>query len=111
MKNIALVAHDNRKSDLIEWISNNWEEIVKHKIYCTGTTGKLVEQALKQQCEKHNCKLPDVVKLKSGPLGGGQQMGSMITEDKINLFIFVSTIHLHIFSRVYFCFLLPTLLI
>ncbi|MCD4795411.1 MAG: methylglyoxal synthase [Bacteroidales bacterium] len=89
MKNIALVAHDNRKVDLIEWVSYNWEEIIKHKIYCTGTTGKLVEQALKQQCEEHNCNLPEIIKLKSGPLGGDQQMGSLITENKIDLFIFL----------------------
>ena len=89
MKNIALVAHDNRKIDLIEWVSFNWEEIIKHKIYCTGTTGKLVEQALKQICEKHNSEMPEVIKLKSGPLGGDQQMGALITENEIDLFIFL----------------------
>ena len=87
MKNLALVAHDNRKSDLIEWVEYNWEEISIHKIYCTGTTGKLVEQALKQKCREYDCKMPEVIKLKSGPLGGDQQMGALITEGKIDMFI------------------------
>ena len=89
MKNIALVAHDNRKADLIEWVSYNWKEIIKHKIYCTGTTGKLVEKTLIQKCEEHNFDIPEIIKLKSGPLGGDQQMGALITENKINLFIFL----------------------
>ena len=89
MKNIALVAHDNRKADLIEWVSYNWKEIIKHKIYCTGTTGKLVEQNLKQKCQEYDNKMPEVIKLKSGPLGGDQQMGALITENEIDLFIFL----------------------
>jgi len=89
MQNLALVAHDNRKADLIDWVSFNWEEIVKHKIYCTGTTGKLVEKTLQDKCSEHNCKMPELVKLKSGPLGGDQQMGALITENEIDLFIFL----------------------
>ncbi|MCF6365524.1 MAG: methylglyoxal synthase [Bacteroidales bacterium] len=89
MKTIALVAHDNRKTDLIEWVSFNWKEISKHKIYCTGTTGKLVEKALQDKCGENNCNMPAVVKLKSGPLGGDQQMGALITENEIDLFIFL----------------------
>jgi len=89
MKNIALVAHDNRKADLIEWVKFNWKEISDHKIFCTGTTGKLVEKALKEKCEENNCNIPQIVKLKSGPLGGDQQMGALITENNIDLFIFL----------------------
>ncbi len=89
MKNIALVAHDNRKIDLIEWVKFNWGELSENKIYCTGTTGKLVEKALSEKCKEHNCKTPEIIKLKSGPLGGDQQMGALITENKIDLFIFL----------------------
>ena len=88
IENLALVAHDNRKVDLIEWVSFNWDEIIKHKIYCTGTTGKLVEKGLKQKCKEHNYKIPEIIKLKSGPLGGDQQMGALITEGEIEMFIF-----------------------
>lgn len=89
MKNLALVAHDNRKEDLIDWVSFNWSEIIKHKIYCTGTTGKLVEKALQEKCSEHNCTMPELIKLKSGPLGGDQQMGALITENGIDIFIFL----------------------
>jgi len=89
MKTIALVAHDNRKADLAEWVSFNWEELSKHKIYCTGTTGKLVEDTLAQKCKEHHKHIPRVIRLKSGPLGGDQQMGALITEGKIDLFIFL----------------------
>ena len=41
-KTIALVAHDNRKADMVEWVEWNWEKLLKHKLVCTGTTGKLV---------------------------------------------------------------------
>ena len=46
IKNIALVAHDNRKKDLIEWVEWNYETLIPHNLICTGTTGKLVEKAL-----------------------------------------------------------------
>ena len=45
-KRIAMIAHDNRKKDLIEWVEWNWEILQDHQIICTGTTGKLVEEAL-----------------------------------------------------------------
>lgn len=88
-KTIALVAHDNRKHDLAEWVEWNWQELIKHKIYCTGTTGKLVEETLTKKVIKDgNIKL-DIIKLKSGPLGGDQQLGSLIVEGKIDVFIFL----------------------
>ena len=87
MKNIALVAHDNRKDDLIKWIKWNWKELVSHKIYCTGTTGRLVEEVLQDKPGK--IKEFEVIKLKSGPLGGDQQMGALISEGKIDLFVFL----------------------
>ena len=48
--NLALVAHDNRKADLIEWVERNYESIMHHKWICTGTTGALIEESLKKNC-------------------------------------------------------------
>ena len=88
IKNIALVAHDNRKKDLIEWIEWNYTSLIEHKLICTGTTGKLVEQALKKKLGNNNIDL-QITKLKSGPLGGDQQLGAMIAEGKVDLIIFL----------------------
>ena len=88
IKNIALVAHDNRKKDLIEWVEWNYTSIVEHKLICTGTTGKMVEQSLKIKLEKEDMDF-DIIKLKSGPLGGDQQLGAMIAEGKVDVIIFL----------------------
>jgi methylglyoxal synthase len=87
-KTIALVAHDNRKKDMIEWVSWNWKELSDHDLVCTGTTGKLVQEALHPKAEEHNVTAPEMTRLKSGPLGGDQQLGAMISEGKIDLLIF-----------------------
>ena len=103
--NIALVAHDSRKKELIEWVKYNWVELSNpsHKLYATGTTCKLIRQALAEAeidlkdgdevdeeyfktvkaayDEKVNCLL-------SGPLGGDQQIGAMIAEGNIDVLIF-----------------------
>jgi len=88
IKNIALVAHDNRKKDLIEWIEWNYPSIIKHRLICTGTTGALVELALKKKTEKAEHDF-QITKLKSGPLGGDQQLGALITEGKVDIIIFL----------------------
>jgi methylglyoxal synthase len=77
-RRIALVAHDNKKQDLIEWASWNRAVLANHTIYATGTTGKLLEQALD---------FP-VHTLMSGPLGGDQQIGAKIAEGEIDFLIF-----------------------
>ena len=87
-KRIALVAHDNRKADLIEWVEWNWKILSDHQIICTGTTGRLVEEALKKRAEKESTLKHKIIKLKSGPLGGDQQLGALITEGKIDMIIF-----------------------
>lgn len=87
IKNIALVAHDNRKKDLIEWVEWNYETLIPHNLICTGTTGKLVEQALLKKSKKEDFKI-SIQKLESGPLGGDQQLGAMIVEGKIDFMIF-----------------------
>ena len=77
-KRIALVAHDNKKKDLLEWAQFNRELLVKHDLFATGTTGALIEKALDTT----------VVKLQSGPLGGDQQIGAKIAEGSIDFVIF-----------------------
>jgi methylglyoxal synthase len=90
-KHIALVAHDNRKMDLVGWVEYNWRSLLKHDLVCTGTTGKLVAETIERKrtteggadAPKANIKL-----LKSGPLGGDQQLGASIAEGDIDLVIF-----------------------
>ena len=90
MKSIALVAHDHMKPDLIDWVETNWERLKDHKLICTGTTGKLVEAALlgKMGAVKDGVQSINITKLKSGPLGGDQQLGSLIAEGSIDILIF-----------------------
>jgi methylglyoxal synthase len=88
-KRIALVAHDNRKKDLIEWAEWNYDILIHHKLISTGTTGKLVEEAIKKKLNGEDAQLFEIMKLKSGPLGGDQQLGAMIAEGKIDLLIFL----------------------
>jgi methylglyoxal synthase len=90
-KHIALVAHDNRKADLIEWVEWNQRLLRKHKLICTGTTGKLVEDALAKMSRKDAGAAAasiEIAKLKSGPLGGDQQLGAMIVEGRVDVIIF-----------------------
>ena len=77
-KRIALVAHDHKKADLLEWVRFNKQTLLKHELFATGTTGLLLEQEL-------NCKL---TVFESGPLGGDLQIGGCIADGKINFLIF-----------------------
>ena len=77
-KRIALVAHDNKKKDLIEWAYYNRTVLSRHELFATGTTGKLIEEKLNQP----------VKKLLSGPLGGDQQMGAMVAEERLDMMVF-----------------------
>lgn len=87
-KIIALVAHDNRKADMIEWVEWNWEKLMRHKLVCTGTTGKLVEEAISRKFGENVYDHLQITKLKSGPLGGDQQLGAKISEGNIDILIF-----------------------
>lgn len=91
VKRIGLVAHDNRKKDLVEWVEWNWKELMHHKLICTGTTGRLVEEALEKKIREAESPVKNLVitKLKSGPLGGDQQLGAMIADGKIDMLIFL----------------------
>lgn len=88
-KTIALVAHDNRKNDIAEWVKWNSEILSNHHLVCTGTTGKVVEEALENTLPKRAFETLKITKLKSGPLGGDQQLGAMISDDKIDILIFL----------------------
>lgn len=78
-KNIAIIAHDGKKKDLIEWAYQNKENLSKHNIYGTGTTGLLLERELKIK----------VTKFRSGPLGGDLQIGAEIVVGNIDVLIFI----------------------
>ena len=77
-KRIALVAHDNKKRDLLEWAEFNRDLLCEHDLIATGTTGSLLEQVLETE----------VHKLQSGPLGGDQQIGAKVAEGLIDFIIF-----------------------
>lgn len=77
-KKVALVAHDNKKRDLVEWAKYNRDLLAHHTIYATGTTGTLLEQELGFPIRK----------LESGPLGGDQQIGAKIVDGDIDFLIF-----------------------
>lgn len=87
--NIALVAHDGRKQELLQWIRFNHSTLSKYNLYATGTTGKLIsELEIDQEGEITKPFEGKVTRLLSGPLGGDQQIGAMIAEGKINMLIF-----------------------
>jgi methylglyoxal synthase len=77
-KRIALVAHDGRKKDLLDWVKFNKTTLSTHFLYGTGTTGKIIAEATD---------LP-IKRLISGPLGGDQQIGAMIAEGKLDILVF-----------------------
>jgi len=77
-KKIALVAHDNKKRDLLEWAKFNRDLLAHHEVYATGTTGETMERQLGLK----------VNKLQSGPLGGDQQIGAKIVSNEIDFLIF-----------------------
>jgi len=77
-KHIALIAHDNRKRDMLDWVSFNRGTLAQHELYATGTTGALVEAELG---------LP-VTRFLSGPLGGDQQVGAGIAEGRLDVVFF-----------------------
>ena len=87
IKTIALVAHDNRKQDLLEWVAYNYKRLEDKKLVCTGTTGRLVKETLEKRLNGKRAK--DIQLLKSGPLGGDQQLGAMVAEGRIDMIIFL----------------------
>lgn len=88
LKKIALVAHDNCKKDLVEWVGWNWNLLIKHQLVCTGTSGNLVEKAINNKMNSDDNVKLNITKLKSGPFGGDQQLGAMIVNGEIDILIF-----------------------
>jgi len=78
-KRIALIAHDARKGDLVAWVGAHLHLLTRHAILATGTTGRKVQETYP---------ILTVALVKSGPLGGDQQIGAMIAEGQIDLLIF-----------------------
>jgi len=78
-KNIALIAHDNRKKDLLEWVKYNKGSLRQHNLFATGTTGMLINQETGLE----------VTRFRSGPLGGDQQVGAKIAEGQVDFMIFL----------------------
>ncbi len=85
IRGIGLVAHDAMKKELTDWALYNSEKLIGHKFYATGTTGSLIKAALEI---KHPDIKWDFTLLKSGPLGGDQQMGSRIVDGEIDYMFF-----------------------
>ena len=79
-KNIALIAHDGKKAELIKWCKDNAEILNKHFLCGTGTTARMITDATGLPVRGYN----------SGPLGGDQQIGAKIVEGKIDFVIFFS---------------------
>jgi methylglyoxal synthase len=78
-KKVGLVAHDARKQDLIDWVTLYEAKLAQHELYATGTTGSLLMKA---------CPSLRITCLKSGPLGGDQQLGALIAEEKLDVLFF-----------------------
>ena len=88
-KNIAVVAHDNCKNELLDFIACNYDVLRQHSLMATGTTGGLVEDLLKELAAKTGGeKAKEVHRLKSGPLGGDQQLGAAISDGQVDVLFF-----------------------
>lgn len=81
---IALVAHDNRKADMVEWALHNADMLAKHKLICTGTTGSLIQQALSEKGIE-----ADITCMNSGPMGGDAEIAALVVRKQINMAIFL----------------------
>lgn len=78
-KNIALVAHDQKKPDIVKWAQQHAHKLCNHNLFGTGTTGRLIKEAAPQL---------NITAMKSGPLGGDQQLGAMICEGQLDILFF-----------------------
>lgn len=88
-KTIALIAHDRRKSDMIEWVNHNSNLLYMNNIVCTGTTGSLVEVVINNYSDKNNLERKLINKMNSGPMGGDAQIAAMVVEGKIDMCVFL----------------------
>ena len=81
---IALVAHDRRKADMVEWAVHNADMLSKHKLICTGTTGGLIKQAFDEKGID-----ADITCMNSGPLGGDAEIAALVVRKQVNLAVFL----------------------
>ena len=81
---IALVAHDRRKADMVDWALYNADMLSKHKLICTGTTGGLIEEAMKERGIE-----VDMTRMNSGPMGGDAEIAALVVRKQIDLAIFL----------------------
>jgi methylglyoxal synthase len=81
---IALVAHDRRKTDMVEWAVHNADTLSHHKLVCTGTTGRLIDSALKKVDVN-----ADITFMNSGPLGGDAEIAALVVRKQVDLAIFL----------------------
>lgn len=81
---IALVAHDRRKADMVEWVLSNAEMLSTHKLICTGTTGGLIREAL----QKDGVEV-DITCMNSGPMGGDAEIATLVVRKQVNLAVFL----------------------
>jgi len=89
-KTIALIAHDARKADMVEWVEHNAFTLLNNNLVCTGTTGGLIDKILQTiATDTISNKHPNVNKKKSGPMGGDAQIAAMVVEGKIELCVFL----------------------
>lgn len=95
--NIALIAHDARKAEMLEWVQYNWETLSRHKLFATGTTGRLIENlTFDVEFDEHGQTVKETISpfkgkvtcLLSGPLGGDAQISAGVAEDRIDAVIF-----------------------
>ena len=81
---IALVAHDNRKADMVEWAVFNAEMLAKHKLICTGTTGSLIQKAFEEKGIS-----AEITCMNSGPMGGDAEIAALVVRKQVNLAVFL----------------------
>ena len=81
---IALVAHDNRKADMVEWAVFNADMLAKHKLICTGTTGSLIQKAFEEKGIN-----AEITCMNSGPMGGDAEIAALVVRKQVNLAVFL----------------------
>lgn len=81
---IALVAHDRRKADMVDWVIYNYEMLSKHKLVCTGTTGGLIQQAMEERGME-----VDITRMNSGPMGGDAEIAALVVRKQIDFAVFL----------------------
>lgn len=88
LKTIALIAHDRRKQDMVDWVKYNAEVLVHNNLVCTGTTGTLIEDTLIDYFA-NDPRIINIIKMNSGPMGGDAEIAAMVVKGEIDFCIFL----------------------